>query len=141
LSNWLDRYYAFTDSQIRANTFETKNAKNVDETPASVKQPSFLQVLDWITILVDAHLYSLLLRASIPAPSTPKSSSSSSSTQIFDLLSRISSQSSKHIALCEQGETLHGLLAQFVSQQSQSHSKSRDEKQPLPDYSIEIVKL
>ncbi len=105
-------------------------------------------MVDWLSVLTDSQLYSILVRAASASAETsseqkqPKQKKS----QVVTALQRLTRLCNQHVVLCEQAETLHALLTQFVQRPQNAKYGKMQQKQPeanapLPDYSLQVFYL
>jgi len=137
LHRWLHRYWVAgstrrfpsTNSSISASTPTTTQAHS-----AVSRQPTLAQVVDWASLLLDAHFPSLL--------AFPDRYQSNRFAWLLRHIRVLIDE--KHILLCTQMETLRGFLDAWLKEKREEKSVKSKGRVPTPmieEYSVEILTI
>jgi len=133
LHQWLHRFWvAGSNRKLQPSNSPISSSLSTDVITVH-RQPSLAQVVDWASLLLDAHFPSLLA-----FPTRYES------TRFAWLLRHIRGLiDDRHILLCTQMETLRGFLDAWLREKGEEKSnKSKGRATPLiEDYSVEILTI
>jgi len=141
LHRWLHRFWVAgssrkfqsSNSSISTSSSLSTSTSSTD-VPSVRRQPSLAQVVDWASLLLDAHFPSLLA-----FPDRYQS------TRFAWLLRHIRVLiDEKHILLCTQMETLRGFLDAWLKEKREEKSTKSKGRIPTPlieEYSVEILTI
>ena len=126
LYSWLTRYWSHSESDIST-------------TYRGVRIPSLSQCLDWISLLMDAHL---------PRFHVDMSNTESSHHDIIQNIMNLIQQ--QYIPMCEHMSGIKGIMSEFRSQYEQYQKKHQHHIQQgtlyipnkgdvVPDYCVEVL--
>lgn len=119
-----------TPSGDSSSKADTKKARS------QLRIPSFSQVIDWMNILLDAidfmHVYQ---------KEESKSSSSSSSLPLSDLVTSLASHiNHHHLQFLDRSQDLKGFIAIFAQLKRQPNAMPLPQE-PMMDYNVEVLEL
>jgi len=133
LHRWLHRYWVAGSTRRFQSTTSSTSAST--STPTVVRrQPALAQVVDWASLLLDAHFPSLL--------AFPDRYRSNRFAWLLRHIRVLIDE--KHILLCTQMETLRGFLDAWLKEKREEKSNKSKGRVPTPmveEYSVEILTI